>query len=439
MCVYAVDPSRHVADDTASYEKPALALLHGGNFSVDRHHPDQPEVGRTPGYPLFIAVIYAIFGEAHAPILLVQIIISALTLVPVFLIGKALWTPRVALFGCALFSLDWVAFLTSQMILSETLFVFLYFVAMLGAVRIMTSERGLVPWALITGLALAAATLTRPVTLYLILPFVLWIVVYVLVNRRNYKQTAAIALLVSIPLVAGVMGWQVRNQLVAGTYEISNVKAFNLLNYRAADIIARRDGVGLAEARDIVAAMLPQEAASLRKEEYDKEVVALTARLMGEYPGLALKGQVKGTVSLLLVPGEGDFLGYLGFSVPAQGAFGDLARLDFRAYLDKWLVRYLWHFVIFVCAAGYLLLLYLGSVKGALEAFGSRDKLIGVHLFIWMVVAYFVLVSGGPEGYSRLRAPVMPLFSLYAGAGLLAFCRDRCRLAQGNSRTQVSP
>ncbi len=36
----------------------------------------------------------------------------------------------------------------------------------------------------------------------------------------------------------------------------------------------------------------------------------------------------------------------------------------------------------------------------------------------WGLVAYFLLVSAGAEAYYRFRVPLMPILSVYAGAGL---------------------
>jgi hypothetical protein len=47
---------------------------------------------------------------------------------------------------------------------------------------------------------------------------------------------------------------------------------------------------------------------------------------------------------------------------------------------------------------------------------------LGVLLLV-VLVAYFVFVSTGPQGYSRLRAPFMPLVAIAAGLA----CADLVR------------
>ncbi len=47
---------------------------------------------------------------------------------------------------------------------------------------------------------------------------------------------------------------------------------------------------------------------------------------------------------------------------------------------------------------------------------------------LWLLaatVAYLVVISGGPEAYSRFRVPVTPLLGVLAAAGLAAWRRNR--------------
>ena len=86
LAVLDSDPHVVVQADTATYERPALALLEDGDFS--RSPQDQrPEFLRTPGYPAFIATVYLIFGQSHAALLLMQVLLSTVTVLVVYLLG----------------------------------------------------------------------------------------------------------------------------------------------------------------------------------------------------------------------------------------------------------------------------------------------------------------------------------------------------------------
>src|SRR5687767_15154053 len=70
--VHHNDPQRALASDSPSYEKPALALLADGRFATEPGS-DEPEIHRTPGYPMLIAASYALFDRTPALIIAIQI------------------------------------------------------------------------------------------------------------------------------------------------------------------------------------------------------------------------------------------------------------------------------------------------------------------------------------------------------------------------------
>ena len=58
------------------------------------------------------------------------------------------------------------------------------------------------------------------------------------------------AVLLLLPAVVILGMWQVRNVRVSGSAEFSQIKNVNLLMYRAAGVVALRDGISLEAARD---------------------------------------------------------------------------------------------------------------------------------------------------------------------------------------------
>jgi hypothetical protein len=54
----AVDPEVTISGDTKTYVRPAQALLEDGRLTEGPDDPD-PIFLRTPGYPLFIAAVFA--------------------------------------------------------------------------------------------------------------------------------------------------------------------------------------------------------------------------------------------------------------------------------------------------------------------------------------------------------------------------------------------
>jgi hypothetical protein len=86
--------------DARGYHELALHILHDGTF---------PSAFRSPGYPAFVAAVYAVFGESQLPVLLIQSLIGTLGVWMTYLLGiEILGAERrqLALAAAALFGLS---------------------------------------------------------------------------------------------------------------------------------------------------------------------------------------------------------------------------------------------------------------------------------------------------------------------------------------------
>jgi hypothetical protein len=91
LAVLLTNPHVVVQVDSASYLRPALALLDHAHF-LRSSAVHEPEFVRTPGYPAFIALVYLVFGASHAALLLAQVVVSTLTVLVVWRLGVRMWS-----------------------------------------------------------------------------------------------------------------------------------------------------------------------------------------------------------------------------------------------------------------------------------------------------------------------------------------------------------
>src|SRR5438034_2458436 len=99
------DPARFLFPDSASYLDSARALLHGG-FATSAAPGAPPQTVRTPGYPLFAAAVFALFGERPAAVVAVQAVLSVVTIALAYAIARTLWDARAGLLAAALLAVD---------------------------------------------------------------------------------------------------------------------------------------------------------------------------------------------------------------------------------------------------------------------------------------------------------------------------------------------
>lgn len=109
--------------DAIGYDKIAVNLVKYHQYAVE---PGKPTAYREPVYPYFLAGIYLIFGLSnYTAVRIIQILISSLTCVMIFLLAYKMFDKKVAILA-GIISCFWPHFIYySTTILRETLFCFL--------------------------------------------------------------------------------------------------------------------------------------------------------------------------------------------------------------------------------------------------------------------------------------------------------------------------
>jgi len=194
--------------DAGIYERVAVNLLQGKGLIVDEAN----KIARMPGYPLFLAACFALFGRNAVGVMLVQSAIGALTCVLVLLLGGLLFDRKTGWLSgwiCALYpSLVFM----SGLVLSETLFILLMVLGICALVG-MERERGY--GAQITaGVSMGLATLVRAsLLLFALIVVPVWIWCRVRASRRVRSIAVYLACFCGL-----MLPWVVRNYRVSGHF-----------------------------------------------------------------------------------------------------------------------------------------------------------------------------------------------------------------------------
>lgn len=113
----------NLASDDLNYIKCAIVLVKRGIFTF--YGFNDPTVFVMPGYPLFLAGMFRIFGYGFLGIQavrIVQAVISCITILMVYLIGKTLFNRKIGLVSSFLVSFYIPNIITAGYILTETIF-----------------------------------------------------------------------------------------------------------------------------------------------------------------------------------------------------------------------------------------------------------------------------------------------------------------------------
>ncbi len=171
-----------------------------------------------PGYPVFLGVLYEIFGANHRVAAFAHVVLGTIVCGLVYLIARGACRRRVALGAALWIALDPHYLFTTNLVASENLFVVWFALGLWLAMRPWTRARDPVA----VGVALALASLTRAVALLLPVVVLLWkrrqanrpAQVDASMDRVGASRGHAFALVAAFALV--ILPWSVRNWSVVG-------------------------------------------------------------------------------------------------------------------------------------------------------------------------------------------------------------------------------
>jgi 4-amino-4-deoxy-L-arabinose transferase-like glycosyltransferase len=184
-------PTYYLVSDMAIYRERAIRMLDGPTDVWDAFTP--------PGYPAFVALLFAIFGRDDGVVALAQAALGAGAVVLAYLAARRLGaSPVAALVAFAMLAFYPPLVLYTGFFLTETLFSFLLALAFVLFASAAASRRDVLAAA--AGLAFACGAAVRP-NLLLAIPL-LALVVFVRRDDPRLRRAAAIALVAAIPVLA---------------------------------------------------------------------------------------------------------------------------------------------------------------------------------------------------------------------------------------------
>ncbi|MDO8584853.1 MAG: glycosyltransferase family 39 protein [bacterium] len=220
--------------DATHYTTLAKNIVEGHGFSLSAVAPYAPDAYRTPGYPVFLAVFYKVFGTFW-PANLFQVFLNALVPVMIlWLAWKASGSRSVAYVAGFLTAVEPHLIYHQVGIATEGIFIFLlalFAVAVVRYLDIPTPGR-----AVVAGALFAISSITRPYFLYF-LPIVIIFLIFPLA-WRNWKSAIAACVLFLIPSFLIIFPWMMRNERVFGVFTLSTSGWYNVYTRLGATVYA---------------------------------------------------------------------------------------------------------------------------------------------------------------------------------------------------------
>lgn len=403
--------------DSLEYMQLAEGLRSGCGFARLQHQICQkPEILRTPGYPAFLALIPNIHAALACQALLG--IISGLIIV------LWLWRYKYSLAALAasfLIAFDMPSIVMSNTVMSETLFQFALVCALVPILfERLRSGRPLLS-AIITGTLGGIAIMVRPigVALPLLLPIPFLKTPTTSRGKRLASAAATFVLALAIPAL-----WSLRNYRVAQFPGFSTVGAIDLYYYRAANAVARREGILLEETRqsfgDRLGVMYDHiYDANVQSAALVRKMNGLSISILKNNWHQAFAMTLQSVVYLAVAPMRSPLARMLGTKGQSSGNGLNAGAPSLSRVRD--VLRTISQSPILTFAVVIETLLTIITWVGFVAALVRLPKqspnyrMYVVYLGV-MAVLLLALAAGG-EADVRFRAPVSPLLGAVAGLG----------------------
>ena len=389
-----------LAEDSEGYARLAQSIISGNGFSQN----GRTETLRTPGYPFFVALIKTI-GQSYFVVTFFQILLVFISSLIIRRIGIIFSSKKVGELASFLFLINPVTLALSLVILTDTLFLFLFILGFYLTISI--SDDKFIP-------KLIAVSTIFSMAIYMrmgLFGFPLLIIPILATNLTSKNKIKSMAILAVILLFA-TLPWFVRNYIQTGVFGFTSFKAVNLAWVTPRFLAnTNHSDLGLEEKRFGEVVGIPES--NWQDIRFSDHISSVAEKIILEKPFSYLKFHLITSIAFLF-PSSLDFAltiyhSAIHYKVPFRlGSINALASGDFKAFFEG-IMRVWWKVLERLC----WFLLYIVALFGIWD---NRKRLI-TWAFVF-VIAYFLLLAGPASG-PRYTFQAFPFIFILSISGVV--------------------
>lgn len=399
--------------DSLYYTAPAQTLLTSGQLTDP--YSLAPLTFRTPGYPVFLALIYAVSGQSAWAVVFVQILLIT-ALVPLVYHSAAVFLSKTAARAAGvLCAFSTVLAAYAFALLSDVLFAFLLTVFLFFALCYIKSGKW--PRLLAASLFLTAAIFVRPVAYnWLYLGAVL---VGVKTYRQGLRQCVCALLVFCLPILACTGGWQWRNYRQAGYAGFHSSAAYNLYFWNL-DAVGHARGLNAQGGDQLLHQALPAGFWQFSPTQKDAWLLAHAKPMLRKFWPYKLAHAPYWLAKTLLGGSYTQISRIIRGTPPLSQAEFDYQLNKTTALPTQHLRTWQDYILLGLCGAQTLLTALLAGLGAVILWINKRRA---ETVFLGLFAGYFWAISSvffGAGG--RYRLPFETALCLLGGAGLAWLC-----------------
>jgi hypothetical protein len=214
------------------------------------------------------------------------------------------------------------------------------------------------------------------------------------------EKTLRLVIPVTVAFVIGFAvpsaSWVLRNYEKTGVPIVSTIDGYNMLQYRAVGAKVEDGEARNLSQHDVLVRLAPHVYPGENAARVSRAEMSVGLSILAEHPVGAFKSWLRGETRLLIGPAR---------SETATLLTGDPT------------VRRTWLRLLVLLEQLVTIGIVLTAAIGAVGVLAGRLRSAGLW-FVLVAAAYLIVISGGPEAYSRFRVPVTPLLAVLAAAAL---------------------
>lgn len=414
----------YTSHDSFGYDYIARNILMNHSYSIYLDNPLVKDPVRTPGYPLFLSLVYAIFPNKAIFVVIIQLLIDSAIVFLLFFFARTLLSIKAGIIAGFLytFNIHQVTFATQ--VLTEILFTF--FLLLSVFCFFLFIKKKIIPLLLLSGILIGVSITIRPIAMFFPL-----IPLFFLIKKKIVPR---LIILFLFSLILLPLAWTIRNTVVFKSIFYTKIHAVNLVLYSAPSIIGDINDVSRNEAKEIFF-----DAVKIKYSLSDNEInnfddnpllcdkIAKDARrIILSYPLLFIKNQVLGVLHTIIPLNIGYttdvFIGKgtggsdlkpvysLFFRHLLRGKVSKAIRLFVKERGEK-IGLSIW--ILLIVMLVYQMTVYVLATVGI-----KKQRISSEMIFLTLTIAYFLVIPG-EVGEARFRVPVEPFIALFASLAFL--------------------
>ncbi|MFA5388605.1 MAG: glycosyltransferase family 39 protein [Candidatus Omnitrophota bacterium] len=399
--------------DSYSYDAIGLNIANGHGYTDSAGNLTME---REPLYPLFLALVYSMFGHNYFFVQLLQILLFLATTILVYKIAGIIFKEKIAFYSMTVTAFFPTLVNYSSYILSEALFTFLLALVVFLGMKVYFTSR--FSYYLLFGMALGLAALCKVIMLPFLFIAVMWLILLKIKSADN-KGLIIKIFAMSLIFICLTLPWMSRNYTKFGDFSLREGSLEPLcikvqkLDYNFNDL---KQSLVFILSENLGKKVFPNAVENPRDFLFREDILVREKIL----PELKSKGysanKIKNTMIKEIMRRPVKFIAVSSIDLLKMTQFTYLPALIDQEYLIKKIssIRY-GSLALSLFRGVFRLLAYLMiafSVMGMLE----QKMLWRKWVFLLIVISYVSLAYAVIYGHGRYSVPLIPYYIILSTA-----------------------